>query len=90
MNAHLRRELPLDAIEVCIHDDADNCECRKPRPGLLLNAAKREGIALDESFMVGDRYRDSDDSLISAELDQAERALIGAGRSLTRAGRLLA
>ena len=39
---------------------------------------------------VGDRYRDSDDSLISAELDQAERALIGAGRSLTRAGRLLA
>src|SRR5215218_9892843 len=40
MNAHLRRELPLDAIEVCIHDDADNCECRKPRPGLLLNAAQ--------------------------------------------------
>ncbi len=39
---------------------------------------------------VGDRYRDSDDSLISAELDQAERALIGAGRSLTRAGALLA
>ena len=39
---------------------------------------------------VGDRYRDTDDSLISAELDQAERALIGAGRSLTRAGGLLA
>ncbi len=39
---------------------------------------------------VGDRSRDSDDSLISAELDQAERALIGAGRSLTRAGALLA
>jgi D-glycero-D-manno-heptose 1,7-bisphosphate phosphatase len=58
MNGYLRRELPLDAIEVCIHDDADNCDCRKPKPGLLLNAAKREGIALDESFMVGDRYRD--------------------------------
>jgi D-glycero-D-manno-heptose 1,7-bisphosphate phosphatase len=58
MNAHLRSQLPLDAIEVCPHDDADNCDCRKPKPGLLVNAAKRDGIALPESFMVGDRYRD--------------------------------
>ena len=58
MNAHLRSKLPLDAIEVCAHDDVDNCDCRKPKPGLLLNAAKRDGIALDESFMIGDRYRD--------------------------------
>jgi D-glycero-D-manno-heptose 1,7-bisphosphate phosphatase len=58
MNAHLRRSLPLDAVEVCTHDDADDCDCRKPKPGLLLRAAEREGITLDESFMVGDRYRD--------------------------------
>ena len=58
MNAHLRSALPLDAIEVCAHDDADRCDCRKPKPGLLLNAANRDGIALDKSFMVGDRYRD--------------------------------
>jgi len=58
MNGHLRSNLPLDAIEVCPHDDADNCACRKPKPGLLLHAAQRDGIALDESFMVGDRYRD--------------------------------
>jgi D-glycero-D-manno-heptose 1,7-bisphosphate phosphatase len=58
MNGRLRSNLPLDAVEVCPHDDADNCDCRKPKPGLLLNAAKRDGIALDESFMVGDRYRD--------------------------------
>jgi hypothetical protein len=38
---------------------------------------------------VGDRYRDSDDSAISSELDQAERALLGAYRSLDRAGSLL-
>jgi len=38
---------------------------------------------------VGDRYRDTDDSAIAAELDQAERALIGAARSLHRAGALL-
>lgn len=58
MNTHLRDELPLDAIEMCIHDDADQCNCRKPKPGLLLHAAERDGIALAESYMVGDRFRD--------------------------------
>jgi hypothetical protein len=38
---------------------------------------------------VGDRYRDTDDSAISSEIDQAERALIGANRSLDRATALL-
>jgi len=58
MNDHLRSRLPLDAVEVCWHDDPDRCDCRKPEPGLLLRAAEREGIALRESFMVGDRWRD--------------------------------
>ena len=38
---------------------------------------------------VGDRYRDTDDTAISAEIDQAERALLGASRSLDRAIGLL-
>jgi hypothetical protein len=38
---------------------------------------------------VGDRYRDTDDSAIAAELDQAERALRGAVRTLDRAGGML-
>jgi hypothetical protein len=38
---------------------------------------------------IGDRYRDSDDSAISTELDQAERSLLGAYRSLDRAAGLL-
>jgi D-glycero-D-manno-heptose 1,7-bisphosphate phosphatase len=58
MNAYLRGKLPLDAVEVCAHDDVDRCDCRKPGAGLLLRAAHRDGIALDESFMVGDRIRD--------------------------------
>jgi D-glycero-D-manno-heptose 1,7-bisphosphate phosphatase len=58
MNTRLRSALPLDGIEMCVHDDADNCDCRKPKPGLLLHAAKRDGIDLSKSFMVGDRYRD--------------------------------
>jgi D-glycero-D-manno-heptose 1,7-bisphosphate phosphatase len=54
----LRRRLPLDAIYCCFHDDLDDCPCRKPRPGLLVEAAARFGIELSGSFMVGDRWRD--------------------------------
>jgi hypothetical protein len=39
---------------------------------------------------VGDRYRDTDDSAIAGEIDQAERALLGAVRSLDRATGMLA
>lgn len=58
MHAVLRAQLPLDDILCCLHDDAAGCECRKPRPGLLLDAARRHGIDLAGSFMVGDRWRD--------------------------------
>ena len=58
INQYLCRVLPIDAVEICEHDDADDCECRKPRPGMLLRAAERDKILLSESFMVGDRWRD--------------------------------
>lgn len=58
INQHLRRLLSLDAVELCDHDDADNCDCRKPKPGMILRAAARDCIALSESFMVGDQWRD--------------------------------
>ena len=58
LNQHLRSCLPVDAIEVCEHDDADACGCRKPEPGLLLRAAERDVIDLTRSFMIGDRWRD--------------------------------
>ena len=49
-----------DDIKVCYHTDENNCECRKPRPGMLLTAAKEWGIDLSQSYMVGDRWRDVD------------------------------
>jgi len=58
INAVVQRELGLDAVLVCPHDDADDCECRKPKPGLLLQAIERFDIDRDRSFMVGDRWRD--------------------------------
>jgi D-glycero-D-manno-heptose 1,7-bisphosphate phosphatase len=54
----LREQLELDDIRVCYHDDADDCACRKPRPGMLVAAAAELGIELGDSFMVGDRWRD--------------------------------
>lgn len=58
MHARLMRELALDGIKVCYHVDADGCACRKPKPGLLLEAARQFGIELQSSFVVGDRWRD--------------------------------
>ncbi len=58
LNASLKACLPLDEIRVCYHDDADHCDCRKPRPGLLLQAAQEHAIDLATSYVVGDRWRD--------------------------------
>ena len=59
INGRLQRELSLDGIGVCPHD-GDGCDCRKPKPGLLLEAADRLGIDLGASYMVGDRWRDTE------------------------------
>ena len=56
----LLKSLWLDEISVCYHDDNDKCQCRKPLPGMLLNAGKKFSIDLKESYMVGDRWRDID------------------------------
>jgi len=58
MNDRLRFELPLNAIYTCFHDDMDQCECRKPCPGLLIKAADKFEIDLTASYMIGDRWRD--------------------------------
>ena len=60
INACLGAELPLDAFYCCFHDEADRCACRKPAPGLLIDAARERGLDLSLSFMVGDRWRDTD------------------------------
>ncbi|SDQ93897.1 haloacid dehalogenase superfamily, subfamily IA, variant 3 with third motif having DD or ED [Curtobacterium sp. UNCCL20] len=45
---------PFDVWCVCPHDADDGCACRKPRPGLVLEAAERLGIAPEELVVVGD------------------------------------
>jgi D-glycero-D-manno-heptose 1,7-bisphosphate phosphatase len=58
INGRLRRYLQLDDVRVCPHDDAARCACRKPQPGLLLQAAHARNIDLTNSYIVGDRWRD--------------------------------
>ena len=58
INDRLLRDLALDAVFTCYHDDPDRCACRKPKPGLLFEAARRFDIDLGASFMVGDRASD--------------------------------
>jgi D-glycero-D-manno-heptose 1,7-bisphosphate phosphatase len=62
MHAKLRRELPLDRIGVCYHPGhgMSQCDCRKPKTGLLVAAARELNIDLTQSWMVGDRWRDID------------------------------
>jgi D-glycero-D-manno-heptose 1,7-bisphosphate phosphatase len=60
INARLMDALPLDAMYVCRHDDADDCACRKPKPGLIHQAALELGLDVAASYLVGDRWRDID------------------------------
>jgi D-glycero-D-manno-heptose 1,7-bisphosphate phosphatase len=58
MHRRLTAAIPLDAIYLCPHADADNCDCRKPKPGMLLAAARKLSIDLQRSFFIGDTDRD--------------------------------
>lgn len=63
MHVRLRAAVPLDDILVCPHGRDGICNCRKPLPGMLLEAAEKWDIDLKTSFVVGDRWRDIDAGL---------------------------
>lgn len=58
INAHLYHTLKLDGIYMCTHDSIDLCSCRKPRPGMILQAASDFELSLTSSFLIGDRWSD--------------------------------
>lgn len=64
LEAWLTRELKrqncaIDAWYYCPHRPEENCACRKPEPGLILQAAKKHDIDLARSWMLGDRLKDA-------------------------------
>ena len=60
MHDLLRRTLPLDDILVCPHDELDHCPCRKPKPGLLVEAAFKWHLDLESSFVISDKWQDAE------------------------------
>lgn len=60
MTKELVEKTSVDDVFYCFHDDHDNCFCRKPKPGLLISASKKWNINLNESFMVGDTWKDAE------------------------------
>jgi D-glycero-D-manno-heptose 1,7-bisphosphate phosphatase len=68
----------LDAIYTCLHGPDEGCGCRKPKPGLILQAAQEMDLDLARSYLVGDRYLD---------LETAARAGVKAILVLTGYGR---
>jgi D-glycero-D-manno-heptose 1,7-bisphosphate phosphatase len=76
----------IDAIFFCPHADAAGCECRKPKPGMLLEIGRRLNVALAGVPMVGDALRD----LQAAAAAGARPVLVltGKGRKTQAAGGL--
>jgi transaldolase len=60
MHMWMRERLAIDDVLTCFHDDSDDCGCRKPRPGLITQAASAYGLDLTRCFVIGDRWRDID------------------------------
>ena len=60
MHELLRRFFPLDDLLICPHDEADDCPCRKPKPGLLEEAAFTWQLDLNRSFVLSDKWQDAE------------------------------
>ena len=58
MNKIILETFPVDEITICPHEDYHRCECRKPKPGMILELAELWNIDLKESFMIGDGWKD--------------------------------
>ncbi len=52
--------LMIDDVFYCTHDDSDLCNCRKPAPGLFIQAAEKWKIDLRKSYMIGDTWKDNE------------------------------
>ena len=58
INLFLEKEFSIDEVYCCYHDGKEDCFCRKPKPGMILEASSKWNIDLKNSFIVGDRWRD--------------------------------
>ena len=60
MFAEIRAHAHIDDVRACVHDDHDDCPCRKPRPGMILDLAEHWNVDVTASYVIGDMWRDMD------------------------------
>jgi D-glycero-D-manno-heptose 1,7-bisphosphate phosphatase len=82
VHAHMNQRLQavggrLDAVFFCPHTPEEDCDCRKPKPGLLLDIGRRYGVDLRHVPVVGDTARD----LLAAAAAGCEPHLVLSGRA---------
>jgi D-glycero-D-manno-heptose 1,7-bisphosphate phosphatase len=65
MHDLLRKTFHLDDLLVCPHDETDRCPCRKPKPGLLVEAGFKWHLDLDRSFVISDKWQDAEAARIA-------------------------
>jgi D-glycero-D-manno-heptose 1,7-bisphosphate phosphatase len=66
----------ITAVYYCPHNSDDNCQCRKPKAGLLLQAAQDFNIDLTQTILIGDSYRD----IQAAQAVKAQAYLVKTGK----------
>ncbi len=66
----------VDRVLYCPHRPEENCGCRKPQPGLLLQAAREMGVDLSQSWLIGDAWSD----MVAARRAGCRRYLVLTGR----------
>lgn len=59
MTGRILDTLPVERVVICSHDDGDQCECRKPKPGMLSSLARDRGLDLTRAWMIGDSAKDA-------------------------------
>ncbi|RSD21328.1 HAD-IIIA family hydrolase [Amycolatopsis eburnea] len=69
---------PFGTWQVCVHDDGDGCDCRKPRPGMVLRAAGELGVDPASCVVIGDTGADVDAALAAG----ARAVLVPTARTL--------
>ena len=67
----------VEEVFYCIHRDEDNCDCRKPKPGMLESAAKKYGIDPKKTYFIGDDKKD----ILAGKRIGCKTALVLSGKS---------
>jgi len=54
----MKQRFKFTEIVHCIHDDSDDCKCRKPKPGMITGFLEKYDLCADEAIIIGDSYKD--------------------------------